>query len=54
MSKTNGTRVSWEKGERKTVQGTVTEKGKNKTVVRNGKNGGPVIEQRVVKVISPR
>lgn len=43
--------VSWEKSERKTVE---SKDGKGKSIVRTGKNGGPVIEQRVVKVLTPK
>ena len=49
-----GTKVSWEKSARKFVEQTTTLKGKTVTTNRLGKNGGPCVQQNVVKVISPR
>jgi hypothetical protein len=45
-----GIRVQWIKGERTFVTG---KDGKGRDVVRNGKNGGPVVKQDVTKVIIP-
>lgn len=46
-----GMRVRWEKGERALVTGKDT---KGKTIVRTGKNGGPVVQQQVVKRLIPK
>ena len=42
------TRVTWIRGERKELR-SVDSKGRE--TVREGKNGGPVVEQQVTKVI---
>lgn len=46
-----GLGVRWEIGPRSLVTG-MNQQGK--VVVRNGKNGGPVIQQLVVKVLFPK
>jgi hypothetical protein len=47
----NGLKVSWEVGERKPI-GSTDKKGA--FVARTGKNKGPVFQQTVVKVLSPK
>jgi len=44
-------KITWEKGERKEIVQTEMVKGKPISRPRLGKNGGPVIQQTVVKVI---
>lgn len=46
-----GLRKSWEKGPRTFVSGM--DRG-GKSVLRTGKRGGPVVEQLVVLVLSPK
>lgn len=46
-----GLRVVWVKGERTPVTGKDQ---KGKTIVRTGKNGGPVIQQLVTKRLVPK
>lgn len=46
-----GMRVVWEKGERTLVSGKDQ---KGKTIVRTGKNGGPVVSQLVTKRLVPK
>lgn len=46
-----GLKASWVKSERKAIE---SKDGKGKVIIRKGKNGGPVYEQSVVKVLSPK
>lgn len=51
MSGFYGYRRVWVKGPRQTIESTDT---KGNTVVRRGKNGGPVIDQRVELHLVPK